>query len=63
MKPLNNRACLELGLRFLQAEEMQGVGGDAAEISGLILDLARSLKVQEDQNSAATSLRVHPQPA
>ena len=41
---------------------MQGVGGDAAEISGLILDLAQNLKVQEDRESAATCLEaVHAQ--
>ena len=36
---------------------MQGVGGDAAEVSALILDLAQSLKADADKDSAAASLK------
>lgn len=46
----------------MQAEDMQGVGGDAAEISALILDLAQSLKVDGERGSAAGSLKaIHSQ--
>ena len=41
---------------------MQGVGGDAAEISALILDLAQSLKADGERDSAAGSLKaIHAQ--
>ena len=41
---------------------MQGVGGDAAEISGLIVDLAHSLKLHQDAASAAACLKaIHAQ--
>ena len=41
---------------------MQGVEGDAAEISALILDLAQSLKANTERESAAGSLKaIHAQ--
>ncbi|KAK9837063.1 hypothetical protein WJX84_004327 [Apatococcus fuscideae] len=44
------------------AEDMQGVGGDAAEISALIQDLAASLNVDHNPQSAADCLHaVHAQ--
>lgn len=53
-EPLTNSA--------VQAEDMQGVGGDAAEISALILDLAQSLKADGQRDSAAGSLKaIHAQ--
>ncbi|KAK9840025.1 hypothetical protein WJX74_002283 [Apatococcus lobatus] len=45
-----------------QAEHMQGVGGDAAEVSAIIMDLAQGLNADGSRDSAADCLKaIHAQ--